>query len=57
MVFYNNTSIPRVWIADLNPLDATLVSATGQDLLVDSNVSTLGPNAQQTTDPNGDMTV
>jgi len=51
MVFYNNTSIPRVWIADLNPLDATLVSANGQDLLVDSIVATLGPNAQTNNGP------
>jgi hypothetical protein len=52
MVFQTSANgVHQVWIAELNPLTGLLVSATGKDLLVDTNVATIGPNADTTNGP------
>ena len=43
--------VQEVWIAELNPLTGLLVSATGKDLLVDTDVAAIGPQFDTTNGP------
>ena len=52
VVFQNSSAgVPRVWIGEINPATGAFVSATGQDLLVDTAIATLGPTAQTNNGP------
>jgi len=52
MVFQSTVNgVPSIWIAELDPVNGTLMSVTGKDVLVDSNVATLGPTAQTNNGP------
>ena len=52
MVFQTGgTGVQEVWIAELNPLTGLLVSATGKDLLVDTNAAKIGPQFDTTNGP------
>jgi len=52
MVYQSGGSgVQEVWIAELNPLTGLLVSATGKDLLVDTNAATIGPQFDTTNGP------
>jgi catechol 2,3-dioxygenase-like lactoylglutathione lyase family enzyme len=52
MVFQTSANgVQQVWIAELNPLTGLLVSATGKDLLVDTDVAAIGPQFDTTNGP------
>ncbi|MBN8457252.1 MAG: VOC family protein [Verrucomicrobia bacterium] len=52
MVFQTGgTGVQEVWIAELNPLTGLLRSATGKDLLVDTNAAKIGPQFDTTNGP------
>jgi hypothetical protein len=52
MVFQTSANgVQQVWIAELNPLTGLLVSATGKDLLVDTDVAAIGPQGDTTNGP------
>lgn len=52
MVFQSYTNgIPCIWITELDPDDGLFRSQDGLDLLVDSNVATLGSTAQTNNGP------
>jgi catechol 2,3-dioxygenase-like lactoylglutathione lyase family enzyme len=52
MVFQTTSDgVQQVWISELNPTSGLLASPDGRDLLVDTNVATLGPTKQTNNGP------
>jgi hypothetical protein len=52
MVFQTSDhGVQQVWIAELNPLTGLLISATGKDVLVDTDVAAIGPQFDTTNGP------